>query len=227
MEGTSFGLYSEAMKSRHSVRQYTDEPLSSHDVSKLRTCIDSCNGESGLRFQLVIDEPDAFGGLMAHYGTFRGVKNYVALVGKGSSDLERRCGYYGEKIVLEAQSIGLNTCWVALTYRKIPNAFSVLPDEKLVSVIALGKGANQGKSRRSKRMENVSSYEGQAPDWFVRGVEAALLAPTAMNQQRFKITGAQDKVSIRPGIGPCTRIDVGIVQLHFEYGAYPHPVLWV
>jgi hypothetical protein len=48
--------------------------------------------------------------MMAHYGKFIGVKNYIALVGPKSSVQEERLGYYGEQIVLKAQKLGLNTC---------------------------------------------------------------------------------------------------------------------
>ncbi len=63
--------------------------------------------------------------MMAHYGKFSGVKNYVAIIGAKSSDLEEKCGYYGEKIVLKAQQMKLNTCWVAITYKKIKAAFQI------------------------------------------------------------------------------------------------------
>lgn len=98
--------------------------------------IDKCNSEGELNIQLVTDEPDAFDGFMAHYGKFSGVKNYVAMIGKKSANLQEKVGYYGEIIVLAAQSLGLNSCWVAMTYKKIKSAFTVGKDEKLCCVIA-------------------------------------------------------------------------------------------
>lgn len=62
---------------------------------------------------------------MAHYGKFSGVTNYIAMIGRKSSELGEKCGYYGERLVLKAQELGLNTCWVAMTYSKIKNAFIV------------------------------------------------------------------------------------------------------
>lgn len=227
MDASAASLYLEAIEARHSVRQYDDEPLAPQHIAALQRIVAQCNGLSGLRFQLVIDEPGAFSGFLAHYGTFRGVKNYVALVGPRSADLEERCGYFGEELVLEVQQLGLSSCWVALTYRKIPDAFTIMPDERLVAVIVLGRGATQGKARRSKALDEVSSYEGEPPAWFIRGVEAALLAPTALNQQRFKISGDGDKVSLKAGFGPCTAIDAGIVRFHFECGASGHDFTWV
>ena len=104
----------EAMKQRHSVRQYTDQPIDEEVLKTLQMEIETCNQESGLSIQLVTNEPKAFDSFMAHYGKFSGVTNYIALVGKKSNMLDELCGYYGERLVLKAQQLGLNTCWVEI-----------------------------------------------------------------------------------------------------------------
>lgn len=65
----------------------------------------------------------------------------------------------------------------------------------------------------------VSSYEGQAPAWFERGVEAALLAPTALAKQAFFLRGRGDEVSIECDNGIFSGADTGLVKYHFELGA--------
>ena len=209
----------EAMKKRHSVRQYTDQPLEAGIVSALEDEIRACNSEGGLHIQLVRNEPKAFDSFMAHYGKFSGVTDYIAMIGKKSADLEEKCGYYGERLVLKAQQLGLNTCWVALTYKKVKSAFQVGAGEKLALVIAIGYGKTQGVPHTSKAPEAVMETEGPAPDWFRKGVEAALLAPTAMNQQKFKFTLRGDTVAAKAGMGFYTKVDLGIVKYHFELGA--------
>lgn len=139
----------QAMKERHSVRSYEEKSIEAGTVEKLRSFIKECNKESGLHMQLVLDEPHAFEGFMAHYGKFSGVRNYIALIGRKGNDLEEKCGYYGEKIVLYAQTLGLNTCWVGLTYSKVKSAFQIDPGEKLCLVIAIGYGQTQGVSHNS------------------------------------------------------------------------------
>lgn len=209
----------EAIENRHSVRSYLDRPLEQETVEKLRKVIDECNEESGLHIQLVLNEPKAFSGAMAHYGHFSGVSNYLALIGPKGPELEEICGYYGEKIVLEAQRLGLNTCWVALTYKKIPSAFTVNRGEKLTVVIALGYGATQGVQHRSKPINEVSNYTSDSPEWFLNGVEAALLAPTAVNQQKFFFELEGEKVSARAGRAFYAKMDLGIAKYHFEIGS--------
>lgn len=209
----------EAMKVRHSVRQYKNQPIKAETISALQSEIDACNRESGLHIQLVTNEPQAFDGFMAHYGKFNGVTNYIALIGKKNSGLDEACGYYGERLVLKAQELGLNSCWVAMTYSKIKTAFIVGKGEKLCVVIAIGYGTTQGVPHKSKEISQVAQAEGAMPHWFKNGVEAALLAPTAMNQQKFMLTLRDRKVSVKAGMGFYTKLDLGIVKYHFEIGA--------
>lgn len=223
--GDSYDLM-EAINTRHSVRQYKNKPLESEVICALQAEIDSCNRESGLHIQLVTNEPKAFDGFMAHYGKFRGVTNYIALIGKKEACLDEKCGYYGERLVLKAQQLGLNTCWVAMTYSKIKSAFSVGQGEKLCIVIALGYGETEGAAHKSKAFHQVAETDGKEPDWFKNGVEAALLAPTAMNQQKFKFFLNGSKVSVKAGIGFYSKIDLGIVKYHFEIGAEKMGMEW-
>lgn len=209
----------EAASLRHSVRNYTDKPIEPEKAAAITALAEEYNKESGLHIQLVFNEPKAFDCSLAHYGRFSGVKNYIALIGKKGPRLEELCGYYGEKLVLEAQAAGLNTCWVALTYKKIPEAYTVLPGEKLVLVIALGYGENQGTRHKSKSARDVSNITDDSPDWFKAGVEAALLAPTAVNQQKFRFIYENGKVTAKPGAGFYTKVDLGIAEYHFEIGS--------
>ena len=216
----------EAMQARHSVRQYKDRPLSVEVIAALQEEIAACNRESGLHIQLVTNEPRAFDGFMAHYGKFSGVTSYLALIGKKGPELDEKCGYFGQRLVLKAQQLGLNTCWVAMSYTKIKTAFTVDKGEKLCVVIALGYGATQGVPHKSRPFSEVAKADGQMPDWFKNGAEAALLAPTAMNQQKFLLTLNGDKVSAKAGRGFYTKLDLGIVKYHFELGAGKDRFAW-
>lgn len=216
----------EAMKERHSVRQYEDRPLDQNAVAALQEEISACNREGGLHIQLVTNEPKAFDGFMAHYGKFSGVRNYIAMIGKKGPDLEEKCGYYGERLVLKAQQLGLNTCWVAMTYSKIKTAFTVADGEKLCIVISLGYGKTNGVPHKSKSADAVAKADGVFPAWFKAGVEAALLAPTAMNQQKFLFTLDGNRVSAKAGFGLYTKIDLGIARYHFEIGAGKENFKW-
>lgn len=210
---------SEAIKERHSVRAYTDKKIEGEVLFALENKIAEINGESGLNVQLVLNEEKAFGGRMARYGKFSGVKNYIAMVGKKGADLSEKVGYYGQKLVLFAQTLGLNTCWVALTYKKVKTAYKIEEGEKLALVIAIGYGATQGVPHKSKIINAVSNAGEDSPEWFVNGVKAALLAPTATNQQKFFFTLKDGEVTAKPGLGFYAKVDLGIVKYHFELGS--------
>lgn len=206
----------EAIRTRHSVRQYEMRAIEEHIIKELSDEVDECNRESGLHIQLVTDEPEAFDGFMAHYGKFSGVMNYIALIGRKSGELDCLCGYYGERIAIRAQQLGLNSCWVAMTYKKVKDAFVIDKGEKLTAVIAIGYGKMQGAAHKIKSMESVSNVGDGAPEWFAEGVRSALLAPTAMNQQKFKLIYSDGKVEARAGVGFYSKVDLGIVKYHFE-----------
>ena len=207
----------EAIEARHSVRSYIDMPVSESVRQALNIFVNNCNSESGLNIFIRYDDPDGFDSRLAHYGHFRNVKNYIVLAGKKTGDFDYLCGYYGEKIVLYAQYLGLNTCWAALTFNK-KNVKQLLKDgNSLCMVIALGYGETQGTSHRSKTYHQVVENVDNPPRWFRDGVEAALKAPTAVNQQKFVFTLMDGEPSARvKGIGSYTKVDLGIVCWHFE-----------
>ena len=204
----------EVMKSRHSVRQYTDKKIEPEKRKVLNEFTEACNAESGMNIQIIYDEPKCFDSMMAHYGKFSGCTNYIAVVGKKGKDLDEKAGYYGEKIVLKAQELGLNTCWVALTHGK--NRAKIEKGEKLAILISLGYGKNQGVAHKSKQLSDVCSQTDGVPTWFAKGMEAVLLAPTAMNQQKFKFILNGDRVEAVATGGFYSKIDLGIVKYHFE-----------
>lgn len=215
----------ELIKSRHSVRQYLDKRIPDVVREQLNAYADELNREGDLNIQIIYDEPDCFNTRMARYGKFENANNYIAMVGKKSDGLEERCGFFGEKLVLKAQELGLNTCWVALTHGK--SKAKTGSGEKEVIIIALGYGKTQGMSRKSKTASDVSNASAGSPEWFKRGVEAALLAPTAVNQQKFNFTLEGNTVYAKSGrLGTNLKIDLGIVKCHFELGAGNENFQW-
>ena len=208
----------EAISARHSVRKYIDKDIPADIIAALQEKVAECNKEGNLNIQLVQNETRAFSGMLS-YGQFSGVKNYLVMVGKKSKDLDERVGYYGEQLVLYAQTLGLNTCWVGLSYRKVPEAYNIGKEEKLVCMIALGYGEIQGVGHKIKTVEQVSNASDITPSWFKKGVEAALLAPTAVNQQKFSfeyvgMNNNRHQVKAKKGISMIgyTQIDLGIAK---------------
>ena len=216
----------EAIVARHSVRAYKKQPLTEETVKKLEEKIAELNSKGHLHMQLVTNEPKAFQGTLAKYGKFREANNYIVVIGQKADDLDERVGYYGEHLVLFAQTLGLNTCWVGLSYSKVPGTYVLAEGEKIACYIAIGYGETQGVSHKIKTIQQVSNISDNTPAWFKKGVEAALLAPTAVNQQKFSFeyVGEKDgrpKVLAKKGFSLIgyTQMDLGIAKCHFEIGA--------
>ena len=219
----------EAIEARHSVRKYKDQPIPDGVLEILRDKIREINEIGKLHVHLVTEEPKAYKGIMA-YGQFSGVRNYFIMAGKKADDLDERIGYYGEQLVLLAQTLGLNTCWTGMSYSKVSGTYELASGEKIGCYIALGYGETQGVSHKIKSASDVSNASDLTPQWFNKGIKAALLAPTAVNQQKFRIEYiGSNKVSAKPtftmiGYG---KMDLGIVKYHFELGAGKEHFEWV
>lgn len=207
----------EAIKARHSVRAYLDKKIEADKVEKLNELIAKCNEEGNLHLQLLEDAGNTFNRVLSKVMGLGSAVSVIACVGKDDATLDERVGYYGEKVVLLAQQLGLNTCWAG-TYNAKNVPAKIEAGERLSIVIAIGYGANQGKQHKSKSYEQVSSVSN-APEWFKTGVEMALLAPTAINQQKFEIKLNGDAPEFIDKGGILSKVDLGIIRCHFEIGA--------
>ena len=203
----------ELMEKRHSVRRYLDKPLTAEQLEALRAELDACNAESGLRIALITDEPKALSGFKGKISNFRNAVNYFALIGADEKLLDEKCGWYGERLVLKAQELGLNTCWIAGSYggacRKLAGE-----GERLSCIISVGFGETQGVPHKNKPEESRFAVEGEPPEWLERGKRAVMLAPTAINQQKFRFTIRGGEVFAEETGGFYSNIDLGIVEYH-------------
>lgn len=201
----------EIMKNRHSVRQYKNQAIEESKRAELNSYIEEINKESNMSIQIFYDEAKCFDSFMAHYGKFVNVKNYIAIVGKKAD--QEKAGYYGEKIVLKCQELGLNTCWVAMTHGK--SQAKINRGQKLLILIFLGYGETQGVPHQSKAVDKLCRMDETA-EWFRKGMEAVCLAPTAMNQQKFCFELQKGCVTAKSLGGFYSAIDLGIAKYHFE-----------
>ncbi len=138
----------EAMQNRHSVRRYTEKVVEDELLSQLQEEVNACNAESGLNIRLVANDAETFSNLLSKVN-FSGARNFFVIAGKKGESLEEKAGYYGERLVLKAQQLGLNSCWGA-SFSKKKFAAQLAEDEKVVFVISFGYGVTQGSARKSK-----------------------------------------------------------------------------
>ena len=208
-----------AIRERHSVRNYTPEHIQAEKIVKLNEKIKELNEAGNLHLQLIEDAGNTYNRLLNRAMGLGSAPSVIACVGIDDETLEQRIGYYGEQLVLFAQTLGLNTCWAG-TFNKKNIGADVRDGERLVISIAIGYGDGNGKPHKSKTMEQVIDAKGDRPFWFNKGVELALLAPTAINQQKFLIRLNEDEtVDFIDKGGVFSQVDLGIVKCHFEIGS--------
>lgn len=210
----------QAIVKRHSVRRFLDQPIHPAKAAQLSYIAEQCNRDYGVHIQPVFEDPQVFAGQK----TFENCKNYIALVGpRGSAEA---LGYCGEMLVLKAQAIGLNTCWVAGTYRKRRVKAQLGKGERVYAVIALGCGAGSGKPHKIRKPEKLMQGPQVMPEWFYTGVEAASLAPTALGMQNFKFILRENGCVRLISRGFCKKLNKGILKYHFEAGAGAENFTW-
>ena len=215
----------QAMKERHTVRQFDGTPLTEAEKSTLQTRVDELNKNYDLDIALIESEKSPLSFLGKTLMSGKEVHSYFVLAGEDRTDIDEQLGYAGSDLCLYSQINGLNTWWMAGTFNR-SYVKGLVRGKKLVSIIAVGHGKTQGVPHKSKTKDQVSSYEGEAPEWFDKGIEAALLAPTALNKQNFTITGKGNMVTLTYKSGPMSGIDKGIIKHHFELGAGKENFEW-
>ena len=217
----------EAVEKRHSVRAYLDKEIEKEKQELLIEKTNEVNKISKLNIQVIFNDPDCFETNRADYGIFKNCKNYFVMIGEKGRDED--IGYYGQILVLYAQTLGLNTCWAKLSYNKGKVQGVIEKGEKRYIVVALGYGETQGNERKTKSAQKLSNLNEGSPEWFKKGVEGAMLAPTAVNQQAFYLKQEGDGVKAKTtiGLGALTKLDLGIVKYNFEIMAGKDNFNWL
>lgn len=221
---------SEAIFTRTSCRTYSSRPISPAQRQQLEKTIYQCNRWAGLHIQLFCDRPEPFSAFFKSWGRIKGASNYLVFAGPAEDpDLEEKCGYYGEEVILTAQTMGLRTCWVGGTYDKESCLCHLEEGEELICIAAIGYPA-PAKEKESicKPMEELTAELEDAPQWFRDGMAAVQRSPSAMNRQGYCFTYRKDgTVRVRlSGTGSFALVDLGIAKRHFEFGAHGGEWTW-
>ncbi len=217
----------EAIQERHSVKIYKKDPIPTEILKDLNSRIKELNAEYNVDLKLVTDN-SRFINTAYKFSFTKNVNNCIVLSGKNRPGLDETIGYVGADIMLYAQTLGLNSWWVSGVINKgeIREDTDIKPGYLIPGIIVIGYGENNGKPHKSKSLEDISTYRGNAPYWFYKGVGCVLLAPTANNKQAFIIEGDGNKVHITCDNGSFSGLDLGIAKYHFEVGAGKDNFVW-
>lgn len=242
--------WSQALLKRHSRRAYDGVAASPETLDALARVCRGFLPFADARVVLVrTPTVDIFTGAVGSYGKVVGSPHILALIADETSPASAlHLGYTGEAAVLEATAQGLDTCWVAGFFDRSVAAqlLDLAPGERIAAVSPVGHAVVKRSSTehtmsalaRSKQRKPLRAIAKGAdldwPQWALGAVEAARVAPSAMNRQpwRFRLENGSLVLSMDSNRQiPVVRreLDCGIAMLHAELAARAHGAVgrWV
>lgn len=225
-----------ALRVRRSRRSYDGRPVAAADLEALEELAGRFRPWPGARVAVICEAPAAlFMGIVGSYGGVSGAPSALAFIGRHECGPET-VGYTGEALVLEATARGLGTCWVGGLFEAAPvrRLVEMAPDERVFAVSPLGHPTAEftrkervlfgaGRPKHRKPLEEIAPGVASWPEWAQRAVEAAQVAPSAMNRQPWRFSYEEGALVVRAVGGRMPRIsrrlDCGIAMLNAEVGA--------
>ncbi|MEZ3549839.1 MAG: hypothetical protein K1W02_03800 [Muribaculaceae bacterium] len=228
------------LESRHSVRSFTENKIDANIANKLRAEISMTNShEQGMRFQLVLDDAAPFKGYGRSYGIFENARNYLAaVVDVATPDAYERAGYFAERFVVKAISLGLGTCFVGGTFDTAKAKVQVRAGERILFLVAIGMPSEKERPVAAvmrmiahRKKMTYSDFFIPSSDidkaskiypFIIAGLKAVACAPSALNRRPVRIHIKQEESSseLCAFVKEDDRrmlIDLGIAKYNFNY----------
>ena len=229
----------EAIFSRRSRRKFKPEKVPGDKLGRLASVCMNFRPFPEAR-SVLIGRPgdDVFRGFIGSYGKIENSPGYIAFIGDMESHrVQEAVGYTGEGIILEATALGLSTCWVGGYFfpDTVSAQIAVEKNERVLAVTPFGISIESfsfqeklmtgfGYMHRRKRLDKLVVAGTPEKEWMKTALEAARLAPSAVNRQPWRFVCGDNTLSIKLDNGVDTykisrRLDCGIAMLHLELGA--------
>ncbi|MBM4136216.1 MAG: nitroreductase [Nitrospira sp.] len=241
-----FSKWYAAIPRRRSRRQFEPRPIETALLAHLNTVCTEFRPFPEARSVLVTQSPDEFlTGAIGFYGKIKGALAFIAFIGTMDSQyVQERVGYAGEGIILEATAMNVYTCWVGASFRPeaVASLIGITKSERVLAITPIGYAPEHwslkervltgfGRSHRRKSLsEMVSGLEEiHWPVWMKSSLEAARLAPSAVNRQPWRFHVELENITIsvdnlKDTFHVSKRLDCGIAMLHMEVAALTHCV---
>ncbi len=240
-----FSKWHAAIPYRRSRREFDSTKLDSSLLTHLQAVCGEFRPFPQARAEIVAQSPDEiFKGVIGHYGKIKGAPALIAFIGNMDDPyIQEKVGYLGEGIILEATAMDLATCWVGGFFRPkvAASVIGTSENERVLAVTPIGYAIKDfsleerimtgfGRSHRRKRLAELVTGLDQVkwPQWIISALEAATLAPSAINRQPWCFYVEPDSITVSVGspkylskleYGISKRLDCGIAMLHIEVAA--------
>ncbi len=197
------------IKSRVSVRTYSDRLLEEEVKEKILNYIDSLSNPFNVQVKIKILETGKAGDSekLGTYGVIKGATTYLCAIVKESDLALEALGYQFEKLILYLTSLGLGSCWLGGTFDRseFRKALKLEEDELLPAISPVGYPAkdrsitdslfrfvSKGDSRKpwndlffNRDFTSPATVSEMAP--YDEALEMVRLAPSASNKQPWRI----------------------------------------
>ena len=237
-----FSTWYPTISIRRSRRRFDpSRPIEPDILNNLRNFCQEFKPFPHARAELVSESADkVFKGAIGPYGRIKDAQALIAFIGDmNSPNVQEETGYTGEGIILEATSLHLATCWVGGFFRPevITSLIKTSANEKIIAVTPIGYAKETltteekimlgfGWNKQRKPLTNMVTGLRMAdwPEWMKVSLEAARLAPSAVNRQPwgFHIEPETITVLVRntgSEFSISKRLDCGIAMLHIDVAA--------
>ena len=237
-----FSRWYSAIEKRRSRRQFDiNRPIEPDKLSALDTVCREFIPFHGARTCLVTDSAkDVFRGIVGSYGKIKDALAFITFIGNmDSPSVQEEVGYTGEGVILEATALGLNTCWVAGFFKpeNVASLVEIKSNERVLAITPVGY-ARRLESLEEKLMTGFGRHHRRLPiprlmgrpgpdnlpEWIKESIQAARIAPSAINRQPWGFDVADDTIAVYvrtggPEFNVSKRLDCGIAMLHVEVAA--------
>ncbi len=241
-----YSRWYEAIVMRRSRRLFNSQAIPSDLLIKIYAICENFRPFEEARSVFINKSTEqVFKGAIGHYGKIKGATAVIAFIGDNSDfHIQEKVGYTGEGIILEATSLRLGTCWVGGFFRPEVAALlaKIKKNEKVFAVTPIGFASEKisleekimtgfGKTHKRKPLNELVKglEEKQWPEWIKRALEAARLAPSAVNRQpwRFYVDNESITISVdnlKDTYNIPKRLDCGIAMLHIEIASLQYGI---
>ena len=231
----------QVIEKRRSRRQFEPRLLGSKILAHINSICNDFRPFPSARAVLITDNPETvFKGAMGPYGKVKGSPAFIAFVGHMRSlYVQEQIGYTGEGIILEAETMNLATCWVAGFFRRkiTESLIEIDINERVLAITPIGYAAERlsleeklmtgfGLTHKRKKLTELATglNELEWPKWIKVSLEAARLAPSAVNRQPWRFHIEPDSITVsvnamKREYGVSKRLCCGIAMLHIEIAA--------
>lgn len=226
-----------AMKSRHSVRSYSNKKISHATAGILSDFLKHIENPFGTHLRLELISMKEYPGnqRLSTYGVIKNPQNFIA----GITDREvfalEALGYVFEAGILKCTDLGLATCWLGGTFNKggFADTVGLKANEVLPIISPVGYGTGRktvvskmmGKSGKRLPHEEIF-YKNEWRDpvlpktagIFSVPLEMVRIAPSSRNSQPWRALIEDEKAVhfYQTSSKQMNRVDMGIALCHFD-----------